>query len=150
MKDIILIGSDHAGYLLKEKLKKYLEKNKYRFVDFGPFDKNEYDYPDFALRVASQVAKSKNRKGILICGTGTGMVVAANKVKGIRASMCYDKYSAKMAREHNNANILCLRARKFSYRNAINVFRVWINTRFSNKLRHKRRINKISRFESKR
>lgn len=147
MKEIILIGSDHAGFILKEKLKDYLQKNKFKFVDFGAFDDKPCDYPDIAIKVAKEVAKSKYRKGVLICGTGTGMVIAANKVKGVRAAMCYDLYSAKMAREHNDANVLCLRGRRFSEKKAIGIFKVWINTRFSNKQRHKRRIGKISRFE---
>ncbi len=147
MKDIILIGSDHAGFKLKEKIKNYLQKNKIKFVDFGTFDEKPCDYPDISIKVASEVSKSKNRKGILICGTGTGMVIAANKVRGVRAAMCYDVYSAKMAREHNDANILCLRGRKFSYNKTINVLKIWINTKFSGKSRHKRRINKISKFE---
>lgn len=147
MKEIILIGSDHAGFRLKEKIKIYLKKNKFKFVDFGVFDTKRFDYPDIAVKVASEVAKSNKRKGILICGTGTGMVIAANKVKGIRAAMCHDNYSAKMARQHNDANILCLRSRRFSSKKAISIFRVWISTKFSNKSRHKRRIKKISRIE---
>ena len=147
MKDVILIGSDHAGFKLKEKIKIYLQKNKFKFVDFGTFDDKPCDYPDIAIKVAGEVSKSKNRKGILVCGTGTGMVIAANKVRGARAVMCYDIYSAKMAREHNDANILCLRGRKFSSNKAINLLKVWINTKFSGKSRHKRRINKISKFE---
>lgn len=147
MKEIILIGSDHAGFRLKEKVKKYLQKNKFKFVDFGVFDQRPFDYPDIAVKVAREVAKSNKRKGVLICGTGTGMVIAANKVNGIRAAMCYDTYSAKMAREHNDANILCLRGRRFWDKKAINIFKVWINTKFSNKKRHKRRIKKISRIE---
>lgn len=147
MKEVILIGSDHAGFKLKEKIKIYLQKNKFKFVDFGTFDEKPCDYPDIAIKVAGEVSKSKNRKGILVCGTGTGMVIAANKVRGARAVMCYDIYSAKMAREHNDANILCLRGRKFSSNKAINLLKVWINTKFSGKSRHKRRINKISKFE---
>jgi len=147
VKEVILIGSDHAGFKLKEKIKIYLQKNKFKFVDFGTFDEKPCDYPDIAIKVAGEVSKSKNRKGILVCGTGTGMVIAANKVRGARAVMCYDIYSAKMAREHNDANILCLRGRKFSSNKAINLLKVWINTKFSGKSRHKRRINKISKFE---
>ena len=146
MADKIIIGSDHAGYPLKEDLKKFLEKKKIPYEDAGVFNKKPSDYPDIAFKVAKEVASGKG-KGILICGTGTGMVIAANKVKGIRAALAYDNYSAKKAKEDNNTNILCLRGRFFSHDTAKKVVSTWMKTKFSGETRHKRRINKISRFE---
>src|SRR3989344_9415461 len=113
-KEVIYIGADHAGFKLKEKLKRYFDNWGIKYVDLGGKGEEGDDYPDYAFKVAERVARDKNSKGILICGTGTGMVIAANKIKGVRAAVAYDNYSAKMAREHNDANVLCLRGRNFS------------------------------------
>ena len=143
----IYIGSDHAGFELKEKIKKYLKERRLRFEDLGTHSSESVDYPDYAFSVAKKVAKEKNSRGILICGTGTGMVIAANKVKGIRAVAAYDKYSAEMSRLHNDANVLALRGRFFPFKRIKEIVFVWLATQFSGEPRHKRRINKISRFE---
>lgn len=143
----IYIGADHAGFGLKEKLKKYFTDKKLSYEDFGTGSPEPVDYPDFAIAVAKNVAKEKDSRGILICGTGTGMVIAANKVKGIRAVAAYDKYSAKMSRNDNDANVLCLRGRFFPFEKIKEIVSVWLKTPFSGEVRHQRRINKIKRFE---
>lgn len=145
----IFIGSDHAGLKLKEEIVKFLKKSKLLFKDFGTYTEDRADYPDFAFAVATAVSKDKNARGILVCGTGTGMVIAANKVKGIRAAVIYDDYSAKMAREHNDANIACLRGRNFSTTKALALLKLWLDTKFSNEPRHKARIKKIMDYENK-
>ncbi|MBI4148827.1 ribose 5-phosphate isomerase B [Candidatus Woesearchaeota archaeon] len=144
---MIYLGADHAGFALKEELKKYLAKiSPEEVVDVGSFDPHSTDdYPDYAKLVARQVQKSRKNKGILICGTGTGMVIAANKFKGIRAVCAYDAYTAKMSRLHNDANILCLRGRKFSTAKQKRVLKLWLSTSFSGHARHRRRIAKLSR-----
>src|SRR3989338_365465 len=144
----IILGADHAGYALKEKIKKYLEKKKIQYEDAGAYKLNpKDDYVDYAVKAAKKVSKSKNTTGILVCGTGTGMEIAANKIKGIRAAMGYDTYSAKMAKEHNDANILGLRSRNISFDKTKKIIDAWLNTKFSSKQRHRRRVNKIKRLE---
>jgi len=146
--EIVIIASDHAGYERKEKLKRHLEKRGIALEDYGAFkyDKED-DYTDFAFKVGEKVAADRNSLGILICGTGEGMVIAANKVKGIRAVEGYDSYSAKMSRMHNNANILGLRARKFSFAKTKKIVDTWLNAEFSGEKRHTRRLNKIASYE---
>lgn len=139
---MIYIASDHVGYDLKEYLKKYFDKINLRYEDLGTYSDESVDYPDYAKKLALKVKKT-NRKGILICGTGTGMVIAANRFKGIRAALIYDNYTAEMARKHNDSNVACLRGRKFSKEKAKNLVNIWLKTRFDNKDRHKRRIKKL-------
>ena len=139
---MIYLGSDHAGFKKKEKIKKYLDRIKLPFEDLGTFSEESVDYPDYAKKVAKAVIKNK-AKGILICGTGTGMVIVANKIKGIRAVVAYDNYSAKMSRYDNDANVLCLRSRFFSFEKEKQIIKTWLNTKFSKIARHKRRIKKI-------
>ena len=143
----IFLGADHAGFELKEKVKTQFLKN-FQVEDMGAFllDKND-DYPDYAFKVAKAVAREKNSKGILVCGTGEGMCIAANKVKGIRAVAPADLYSTKMSREHNDANVLCLRARKFTKEKTKKILQVWLNTKFVGEERHKRRLRKIEKYE---
>lgn len=143
----VIIGSDHAGFKLKEKIKKYLKMKKIEYLDLGTDSLESVDYPDYALRVAKQVAGNKDRRGILVCGTGTGMTIVANKVKGIRAVAAYDVYSAKMSRIDNDTNILGLRGRYFPYEKVKKIINVWLNTPFSGEQRHKRRLKKISGLE---
>lgn len=145
----IFIGADHAGFELKEELIKYFKKAKIYFKDFGTKSGESVDYPDFAFAVANAVSKNKNSKGILICGTGTGMVIAANKVQGVRAALIYDDYSAEMSRNDNDINIACLRGRKFSKKKALKILKLWLNTKFSYEKRHNRRIEKIRDYENK-
>lgn len=144
----IIIGADHAGYYVKEKIKKYLAAKKIEYDDVGT-DSAELpdDYPDYAVMVAKKVAKSKDAKGILVCGTGTGMVIAANRAKGIRAVAAYDLYSAEMSRKHNDANILCLRGRKFPFWRIKMIVDKWLSTDFGGEEKHKRRIAKIEKIK---
>lgn len=139
----IALGSDHAGFALKQKIKAYLKKKKIRFLDFGTDSEESCDYPDFAYPAARAVAKKKYDLGILICGSGVGVTVVANKVKGIRAVNAYDVYTAKQSREHGDCNVLCLAGRKLSAAKALAIVKVWLTTPFSNDPRHLRRIRKI-------
>ncbi len=145
----VVIASDHAGLRLKEKVKKYLAKKKIEYEDLGTESFTSVDYPDYALKVAEKVAKNKNTRGILVCGTGTGMTIAANKVKGIRAVAAYDAYSAKMSRIDNDTNVLGLRGRFFPLEKMKKIITVWLDTPFSGEKRHKRRIKKIRDYEMK-
>ena len=146
----VIIASDHAGLRLKEKIKKYLARKKIEYEDLGTKSLKSVDYPDYALKVAEKVAKNKNTRGILVCGTGTGMTIAANKVKGIRAVAAYDAYSAKMSRIDNDTNVLGLRGRFFPLEKMKKIITVWLDTPFSGEKRHKRRIKKIGDYERKR
>jgi ribose 5-phosphate isomerase B len=145
----LYLGSDHAGFEMKEKLKSYLKRAGYDFEDCGTNSTEPVDYPDIASKVAVKVSKARGSKGILICGTGTGMVIAANKIRGIRAAEAYDNYSAKMSRNDNDANVLGLRGRNFPYEKAKKTVSVWLKTPFSNEARHKKRIDKIRKLEGK-
>lgn len=146
----IYLGSDHAGFKVKEKLKKFFEKKNIDYEDLGAEKYEEKDdYPDYAFKVAKKVSKDKGSRGILICGSGMGMEIAANKVKGIRAVAPYDEYSAKMSRLDNDANVIGLRGRRFPFEKIKRIVSVWLKTDFSKAKRHKRRINKISSYERK-
>ncbi len=146
----VILASDHAGLRLKEKVKKYLARKKIEYEDLGTESFKSVDYPDYAIKVAEKVAKNKNTRGILVCGTGTGMTIAANKVKGIRAVAAYDAYSAKMSRIDNDTNVLGLRGRFFPFEKIKKIITVWLDTPFSGEKRHKRRIKKIRDYEMKR
>ncbi len=146
----VILASDHAGLRLKEKVKKYLARKKIEYEDLGTNSFKSVDYPDYALKVAEKVAKNNNTRGILVCGTGTGMTIAANKVKGIRAVAAYDAYSAKMSRIDNDTNVLGLRGRFFPLEKMKKIITVWLDTPFSGEKRHKRRIKKIGDYERKR
>jgi len=149
-KPTVVIGSDHGGYKTKQSIIASLAKQGYTVVDVGDFRPDlPDDYPDYALEVAKAVAgdKTGNTKGILICGSGTGMAIAANKVKGIRASVVYDEYSARMARHDNDANIIALRGRAFATSKEPRFVKTFLTTPFSQIPRHKRRIKKIAQIE---
>jgi ribose 5-phosphate isomerase B len=146
----VIIASDHAGLRLKEKVKRYLKRKKIKYEDLGTESFTSVDYPDYALKVAEKVVKNKNTRGILVCGTGTGMTIAANKVKGIRAVAAYDAYSAKMSRIDNDTNVLGLRGRFFPFEKIRKIITVWLDTPFSGEKRHKRRIKKIADYERER
>ncbi|HDZ27194.1 hypothetical protein LCGC14_0835370 [marine sediment metagenome] len=146
----VILASDHAGLRLKEKIKKYLARKKIEYEDLGTNSFKSVDYPDYALKVAEKVAKNNNTRGILVCGTGTGMTIAANKVKGIRAVAAYDAYSAKMSRIDNDTNVLGLRGRFFPLEKIKKIINVWLDTPFSGEKRHKWRIKKIRDYEMKR
>ena len=143
----IAIGSDHGGYWLKENLKIFLKTLKIDYKDFGCISEDAVDYPDVALKVSNEVKNGKYEKGILICGTGVGMSIAANKIKGIRAALCSDVFSAKMTREHNDANILTLGGRVIGSGLAREIVKAWLFSDFSNIKRHINRINKIKKIE---
>ena len=138
----IFISSDHAGYKLKETIKMYLERKKYRYFDLGPENDNSVDYPDFAHKVAKKVKLNKNNVGILVCGSGTGMNIAANKHKNVRAAQCFNLKSTKLSRLHNDANIITLGSRLLTKKNALNCVSVFLNTKFEGG-RHLKRIKKI-------
>ena len=140
---MLYLGADHAGFKTKEAIKKFLEKNNIKYKDMSLKFVHGDDYPDAAKAVAKEVVKNKNNKGILVCGSGIGMTIAANKVKGTRAAYVHDLYSAIKSREHNNANIIALRGRYFSRTNAKALVKKWLNTPFNNLPRHKRRVAKL-------
>ncbi len=145
----IYLGSDHAGYKLKEKAKAYLLKRGFGVKDFGTGSERPVDYPDFIIPAAKAVSKNKTARAIVFGGTGIGECVAANKVKGVRAALCYDAYTAKMSREHNDANVLCLGARAITknWTLAKKILDIWLGTKFSGEERHMRRLKKITKAE---
>lgn len=144
---MVYLGADHAGYNLKEEIKKYLVELGYESEDLGntqiePLD----DYPDFAFAVAKAVVKSGER-GILFCATGIGVSIAANKVAGARAALCCNESLARQAREHNNANILCLGGRVVDVESAKKIVKAWLTSEFTGEARHIRRLDKIEEME---
>lgn len=141
----IAIGSDHRGFKLKQFIVKLLEEAGHSYRDFGTFSEESVDYPDIAREVAAAVADGKFERGILICNTGTGMCIAANKVKGIRAALGYDGNTAQMARKHNDINILCLGAIQEEDKIA-EIIKAFLNTEFEGG-RHQRRVNKLREME---
>ena len=138
----ICIASDHAGYDLKEEIKDYLIKKSISVIDLGPFSKDSVDYPDYAKKVAKRLILRKSDAGILVCGSGTGMAITANKFKGIRAAQCYNKVSTILSRQHNNSNIICLGSRLLKYKEAFKYVTYFLNTKFESG-RHQKRISKI-------
>ncbi|OJI07851.1 hypothetical protein BK004_00175 [bacterium CG10_46_32] len=145
---MIYLGADHAGFLLKEKIKAHLEKAHARYADLGAFeyDKND-DYPDIASTVAKKVAASPKARGILVCGTGNGMAITANKIKGIRAAVAWDSYSAKKAAQDDDANILTLPGRDITEQLALASVDAYVLEKTSKAERHMRRIKKIKKLE---
>lgn len=144
---MIYIGCDHGGYSLKLELMSYLEKNGFEFSDMG-CNGEAVDYPDIAEKVCKKVLESEENKGILICGTGIGISIAANKIKGIRAALCADWYSAKYTRLHNNANVICMGGRTTGAGSAVEMLDVFLHTEFEGG-RHATRIGKIAKLEEK-
>tara|TARA_Y100000591_G_scaffold286331_1_gene269187 strand:- start:61 stop:486 length:426 start_codon:yes stop_codon:yes gene_type:complete len=138
----IFISSDHAGFKLKEAIKKYLTSKNINFHDLGPTNENSVDYPDYAHRVAKKVKISRENVGILVCGSGTGMNIAANKHKNIRAAQCFSLKTTKLSRLHNDANIITLGSKIISKKNAFNFISVFLKTKFDGG-RHLRRVKKI-------
>ena len=143
----IAIASDHGGFSLKGEIAKLLKSTGHTCHDMGPQDGSAVDYPDYAQRVATAVAGGLFDRGILICGTGQGMAITANKVKGIRAAVCQDTYSARMSREHNDANVLCMGQRVVGPGLAADIVKTWMKAEFSGEERHSRRVAKISALE---
>ncbi|MCI8629979.1 MAG: ribose 5-phosphate isomerase B [Firmicutes bacterium] len=140
---MIALGCDHGGYALMQEVIDYLEKQNIEYKNFGTNSEDSCDYPIYAKKVAHTVANGECEKGILICGTGIGVSITANKVKGIRAALCGDCFSAKATREHNDANILALGARVVGVGLALEIVKVFLETPFSNNQRHIRRISQI-------
>ena len=138
----ICISSDHAGYEIKEFIKEHLIKSKISIIDLGPFLKKSVDYPDYAKKVSNRVSKRKSDIGILVCGSGTGMAISANKTKGIRAAVGYNTKSTQLSRQHNNANVLCLGSRLTKRKDIKKIIKIFLNTKFEGG-RHKRRVKKI-------
>lgn len=144
----IAIASDHAGFELKEKIKNFLKELGHEYEDFGTDSEESVDYPDYALKVAECVARKECDRGILICGSGIGMSMSANKVPGIRAALCCNTEMAKLSREHNDANVLTMGARLIDEDTAKEIVRVWLETEFLGE-RHLRRVNKMKDIERK-
>ncbi|MBD5405532.1 RpiB/LacA/LacB family sugar-phosphate isomerase [bacterium] len=140
----LLIGSDHGGFDLKEFLKSYLKDEGYEVDDIGTNSKEACDYPDVANKMADYLSKDSENLGILICGTGLGMSMAINRYRNIRGALLYSPEEARLAREHNNANVAVLGARTFSNKENLDFLTAFLTAKFSNEERHKRRIDKIS------
>tara|TARA_Y100001970_G_scaffold287888_1_gene413669 strand:- start:2465 stop:2890 length:426 start_codon:yes stop_codon:yes gene_type:complete len=138
----IIIASDHAGYFLKEYIKKNLSKRKILFKDIGVKSNDSVDYPDYAHKLSKIIKKKNNTIGILICGSGQGMIMTANKHKNIRAALCYNVKSTKLSRLHNDANIITLGSRLISKKNAVKYINIFLKTEFEGG-RHQKRIRKI-------
>jgi ribose 5-phosphate isomerase B len=145
----IAIANDHAGVETKNKIIKYLSSKGYECVNFGCDTTDSCDYPDYAYKVAISVRDKKCDRGILICGTGIGMCITANKVKGVRAAVCWDKQTAELSRKHNDSNILCLGVRVLTEKIIFEIIDVWFNTEFENAGRHINRLKKIEDIENK-
>ena len=143
---MIAIGSDHGGFELKNEIKKHLEARDFDVKDYGTYFKESVDYPDIAKAVCEPVVANEAEFGVLVCGTGIGISIAANKFKGIRAALCSDVYSAKMSKEHNNANIICLGGRVTGRELAFMIVDTWMETEFAGG-RHEGRIAKIHQIE---
>ena len=138
----IVVGSDHGGFDYKESITKHLKSNNIDVIDVGTYSKESCDYPVFAKKAAEKILSKEADKGILICGTGIGMSIAANKIKGIRAALCNDTFSAKATRAHNNSNILCLGQRVIGEALAIDIVDIWLSTEFEGG-RHQKRIDML-------
>ncbi|MDW3196591.1 MAG: ribose 5-phosphate isomerase B [Cytophagales bacterium] len=139
----IAIGGDHAGYYYKEKLVASLREKGYEVEDFGPFSADSADYPDFVHPACTSIEEGKNEMGVLICGSGQGVAITANKHQGIRAALVWDRDLAKLSRQHNNANVICLAARFVGFELAESMVDAFLNEAFEGG-RHERRVNKIS------
>ncbi len=144
----VILASDHRGYQLKDSLKKFLEEKKIEFLDVGTFSADSVDYPDFAMLAAEKVSRGDYDRGILICGSGIGMCIVANKFTGVRAALCHDVFTAEMSRKHNDSNMLGMGADVINEELARKILHVWLETKFEGG-RHFRRIQKISELESR-
>ena len=138
----ICIASDHAGFKLKNQILDFLIRRNVSVIDLGPYKDNSVDYPDFAKKISRRVISKKSDIGILVCGSGTGMAISANKIKGIRAAVCYNSRSTRLSRQHNNANIIAIGSRMTKKNTALQLVSIFLETRFEGG-RHLRRVNKI-------
>ena len=145
---MIAIGSDHGGFELKEHIKKHLEERSLEYKDFGCYDENSVDYLDIAEKVCNAINSGDADKGILVCGPGIGISIAANKIDGIRAAHCHDVYSAEMTKRHNNANVICMGGRVIGRELAFKIIDAWLDAEFEGG-RHQKRIDKIHALENK-
>lgn len=141
----IVIGADHAGFFLKEKIKDFLDQEGYEVIDVGTYSTVSVDYPEYGFKAIEKILSGEAERGILICGTGIGMSIVANRFSKIRAALCHEPFSAQMARKHNNANVLVLGGRLIGDGMAIEIVKTFLNTEFE-KGRHERRINLIEEF----
>lgn len=147
-KKSIAIGADHLGLDLKNTLVEHLKAKGYEVKDMGVVDSNPVDYPDIGVKVAEAVGRGDYPRGILVCGTGAGMAITANKVPGVRAAVCGDTFTARMSREHNDVNVLCLGARLTGRDNGREILKIWLDSTFSGD-RHARRVGKIAALEQR-
>ena len=143
----ICIASDHAGFNLKESIKDFLIDKNISIIDLGPLNDNSVDYPDYAKKLSNRVRLKKSDIGILVCGSGTGMAMSANKIKGIRAAVCYNLRSTRLSRQHNDANIISIGSRLTKKDIALKLVSVFLKTKFEGG-RHQRRVKKISRVKN--
>lgn len=143
---MLVVGSDHGGYKLKEEVKKYLDGINAEYTDIGCFDENSVDYPDIAKKACDKIKNGSCDKGILICGTGIGISIAANKIDGIRAALCHSEYDAKMTRLHNNSNVLCMGGRTTGIEIALAMVECFLNSEFEGG-RHQNRVDKLMALE---
>ena len=143
----IAIGSDHRGYEVKQRIITALQQLGHEVLDVGPYRRESVDYPDFAFQVATAVGEGRVDRGVLICGTGIGMCIAANKVHGVRAAPCHDSITAEMSRRHNDANVLCLSADLLGEEMIERIVKLWLETPFEGG-RHARRVDKITKYEA--
>lgn len=142
----VALGADHAGFAVKERVKEDLQKQGYEVIDFGTHAADSVDYPDYARAVAGSVSQAECDRGVLVCGTGIGMAITANKFRGIRAATANDAYTARMAAEHTDANVLCVGARVVDADHAVAIVKEWLKTKFAAG-RHQRRLDKITEIE---
>ena len=138
----ICISSDHAGFKLKESIKDFLINKNISIIDLGPMNENSVDYPDYAKKVSNRIKSKKSDLGILVCGSGTGMAISANKIKGIRAAVCYNLRSTRLSRQHNDANIIAIGSRLTKKKTALQLVSIFLETKFEGG-RHLKRVKKI-------
>jgi ribose 5-phosphate isomerase B len=144
----VAIGSDHAGFELKTAIRAELEARGHTVIDCGPFTAGHCDYPDAARDVARLVSNKNCDRGVLVCGTGIGMAIAANKFRGVRAAVCWDADSAKLARQHNDANVLCLGGRVVDADPGVKMLGIFLETAQSRDERHRRRLEKVAKIDA--
>jgi ribose 5-phosphate isomerase B len=145
---MIVLGSDHAGVRLKAAIGQFLRERGYEIEDLGAYEETSCDYPDFAEKVGRAVTDGRAERGVLICGTGAGVSISANKIPGVRAALCGDTFTARMSREHNDANVLCLGARVVGTGLALDIVSTWLGAEFEGG-RHQRRLDKIAALEGR-
>ncbi len=138
----ICISSDHAGFRLKESIKDFLINKNISIIDLGPMNENSVDYPDYAKKISNRIKSKRSDIGILVCGSGTGMAISANKIKGIRAAVCYNSRSTRLSRQHNDANIIAIGSRLTKRNTALQLVSIFLGTKFEGG-RHLRRVKKI-------